>query len=372
MRVTKAFANALKTTQKLPKGILSRHAFLFQWHITDNCNLNCKHCYQDASTKRTLSLEELMYILHQYYNLLALFRKRSNMARRGHINITGGEPFLNLNLFGILETLSRDREISYGILTNGTLISIEIAQKLAKLRPAYVQVSIEGTRETHDEIRGEDSYQKAVDGIKNLIAAGVPAYISFTAHRDNYKNFPDVVGLGRKLGVSRIWADRLIPCGVGVSLTNDLLTKNETLAFFEVMESSRKKKLPFLPVKKDVAMHRALQFLVGGGEPYHCTAGDTLITVLPNGAVLPCRRMPVVVGNVFDKQLAEIYFDNPFLKSLRDKNNICKGCEQCLYKTFCRGGLKCLSYAVNSSPFTADPGCWLSNNKEMGIVSVNN
>jgi radical SAM protein with 4Fe4S-binding SPASM domain len=260
--------------------------------------------------------------------------------------------------------LSAHRQISYGILTNGTLINPDTARHLKELRPAFVQVSIEGTRETHDQIRGEGSYQKAIEGIANLTAAGVSAYISFTAYRRNYQDFPDVVRRGRKLGVSRIWADRLIPCGNGASLMDDLLDQEETLAFFKLMERSRKKKRPFLPDKKDVAMHRALQFLVGGGEPYHCCAGDTLITVLPNGDVLPCRRMPVVVGNIFEKPLKEIYLDDPFLQSLRDKNTICRGCEQCLFNKVCGGGLRCLSQAVNGSPFYADPGCWLSINRD--------
>lgn len=59
-------------------------------------------------------------------------------------------------------------------------------------------------------------------------------------------------------------------------------------------------------------MHRALQFMVGGGEPYHCSAGDTPITILPNGDVLPCRRMPVIAGNLFNQPLQEIYFESVF------------------------------------------------------------
>lgn len=371
MRETKAFANACKRKPKLPSEKFRKNKFILQWHITEHCNLSCKHCYQDNHPTSTPSLSALLSILRQFYDLLAML-KNTGSATQAHINLTGGEPFLNASFIDLLELLYAKSRVSYAILTNGTLIDVDTAVHLKKLQPSYVQVSIEGRRDTHDEIRGEGSYQKAVTGIGNLVAAGVPVYLSFTVNRNNYKDFPDVVRCGRKLGVSRIWADRLIPCGNASSLTNDLLTPKETLSFFEIMKDSRKNKLPFAAEKKDILMHRALQFLVGGGEPYHCSAGDTLITILPNGDVLPCRRMPVVVGNVCNQQLLEIYSENSFLKSLRDKTNISKGCEQCFYKNFCRGGLKCLSHAVNGDQFYADPGCWIANNQKTDKSRLNN
>lgn len=360
---TKAFINACRRKQKPSRIIESIKKFILQWHVTDLCNLSCKHCYQDGAESNP-SLSELLDVLRQFYDLLAFLRNVSGTAIRGHINLTGGEPFLNSSFMDLLNIISSKSRLSYAILTNGTLIDFGTAIRLKKLKPAYVQVSIEGTRETHDQIRGEGSFEKASSGIASLVSAGVPVYVSFTAHRNNYREFQDVVRYGRKLGASLVWADRLIPCGNASSLTNEMLTPDETRSFFEIMESSRKKKLPFFAGEKKVAMHRALQFLVGGGEPYHCNAGNTLITILPNGDVLPCRRMPVVVGNVGNKKLTEIYQKNPFLRSLRDEDKISRGCEQCFYQKFCRGGLKCLSYAVKGDPFHADPGCWITHMQE--------
>jgi radical SAM protein with 4Fe4S-binding SPASM domain len=106
-------------------------------------------------------------------------------------------------------------------------------------------------------------------------------------------------------------------------------------------------------------MHRALQFLVGGGKPYHCTAGDSLITIQANGDLLPCRRMPVIVGNVLDKSIKELYYSSDFLKKLRNTENINASCKACIYSNLCRGGLRCLSFASTKDPFSKDPGCWL-------------
>ena len=105
-------------------------------------------------------------------------------------------------------------------------------------------------------------------------------------------------------------------------------------------------------------MHRALQFLVGGGRPYHCLAGDRLVTVLPNGDLYPCRRMPICVGNVMETPLIDLYYESSLFKALRNKDRISAGCETCPFWKECRGGLRCLSYAVTGDPFNADPGCW--------------
>ena len=63
-------------------------------------------------------------IYKQYKNLL----KKLDM--KGHINITGGEPLCNPFFFKILDLIKEDSDfISFSILTNGTLITDEIAKK---------------------------------------------------------------------------------------------------------------------------------------------------------------------------------------------------------------------------------------------------
>jgi len=124
------------------------------------------------------------------------------------------------------------------------------------------------------------------------------------------------------------------------------------------MAKTRPGYLGSLFCKTEISLHRALQFLVNGGRPYHCTAGDSLITVLPGGDLLPCRRMPVAVGNLRENSLVQLYYGSELFQALRDRTRISAGCEHCFYARLCRGGLKCLSHAINRDPFTADPGCW--------------
>lgn len=303
--------------------------FTIQWHITERCNCRCRHCYQEEN-RAEASATELEEIRRQVESFLE--------RRPGMLTITGGEPLLHPNFYTLLDQLT----CPFGVLTNGTLIDRDIARRLADLKPRFVQVSIEGREKTHDDIRGSGTFSRAVEGISNLVQAGLRVLISFTAHRGNYKELPYVARLGRKLKVDKVWVDRLIPAGAGADLGS--LDPLETRELFRMMNKSK------------VSLDRALQFLAGG-RSYRCQAARNLLAILPGGEVLPCRRMPIAAGNLHETPLEDIYQGGCF-QELRQKS--CSLCQPCLYREICDGGLRCLAYALKGSPFEPDPGCWIA------------
>ena len=107
----------------------------------------------------------------------------------------------------------------------------------------------------------------------------------------------------------------------------------------------------------NIASDRALQFLECGGKPYSCSAGKTLMAIMPNGDVYPCRRLPIKVGNILEQSMLNIYSQNESIKALQ--NDICHECNTCYYHHTCNGGLKCLSYALYQDYSRKDPHCWL-------------
>jgi radical SAM protein with 4Fe4S-binding SPASM domain len=338
-----------------PEGVL-------QLHVTERCNLRCAHCYQDGSPDRELPLRDLLKIVEQFKELLALWRQEAmGLPVRGQVRVTGGEPFVRPDFMELLGALSADRrQVSFAILTNGTLIDAAAARRLAELAPAFVQVSIDGARETHDGIRGPGCFDRAESAVRHLVEAGIRTSISFTAHRGNFRQFAEVARLACALDASHVWADRLVPLGGGSALAEQALTPDETREFFAIMLQARIDAACSVFGGTEIAMHRSLQFLVAGERPYRCRAGDSLITVMPNGDLCPCRRMPIRVGNLMQTPLAELYYRNDLLRRLRDRQQVSDGCDGCRYVRACRGGAKCLAYAMTGSPFAADPGCWLA------------
>ncbi len=342
---------------------------LLQWHLTERCNLRCSHCYQETNLGEELGFQDLLRILEQYKDLLVQWRGNgSQIPVRGHITVTGGEPFIRRDFLDLLEIFSDNREhFSFAILTNGSFIDAAMARRLHKLNPTFVQVSIEGAQVTHDIIRGPGNFERTISALKYLVQERIDTFISFTAHRANFREFPEVARFGRRLKVSRVWADRLIPRGSGSALREQVLTPDETHEFFEIMNRARNEAASCWFGRTEIAMHRALQFLMAGGMPYHCSAGDTLITVQPNGDLYPCRRMPIRVGNLMETSLLELYYQSKLFCALRNRHRISDGCQDCFYAKLCRGGLKCLSYAETGDPFKADPGCWYASSEHLAV-----
>ena len=159
--------------------INTKREFILQWHITHRCNLRCRHCYQNDYAAFT-SRQEMESVLEQFDELL------SDCGFRGHINITGGEPMLHPELFWLLQQAKR-RSFSTAVLTNGTLIGLREARMLKASGVSYVQVSLDGTRKTHDMIRGEGSFEQAAEGIIALRSQGIFTSVSFTAQKNNLR-----------------------------------------------------------------------------------------------------------------------------------------------------------------------------------------
>lgn len=334
---------------------------LLQWHLTERCNLRCAHCYQDDYRDKGRGMAGWLPILEQFRDFLGGVSKHKAPRIKGHITLTGGEPFAHPEFPDLLERIAALRdEFTFAILCNGTLIDDAMARRLAAWAPRFVQVSIEGSPATHDALRGAGNHAAVVAGVERLVAAGVRTLLAFTAHRDNFREFPEVARLGKQLGVTRVWADRLIPQGQGGALYG--LSVEQTREFIELLRQSKLNAESGLAgrfgKRTEIALHRALQFLAGG-PAYRCTAGDTLITVMPDGTLYPCRRMPIDAGNLHHTPLAELY-DGPLFHQLRDPTMVASGCEKCSYERLCGGGLRCLSYATERSFTVADPGCWLA------------
>jgi len=255
----------------------------------------------------------------------------------------------------------RARGHGLAVLTNGTMLSGALVRRLASLDSAFVQVSLDGGPDTHDQIRGAGAHALAVAGIKRLVRARVRTLISFTAGRSNYEEFEEVARLGCQLRVHKVWADRYVPLEGGD--LDECLDMEQTRSLFEGMSRARKYARRKWFCRTEVTMHRALQFLVGGGPAYRCSAGRSLLTVLPDGELLPCRRLPVSVGNLTREPMHRLYRDAPLLRELRDPRLVKAGCEACPHHAGCGGGLTCLAHAVHGTHLEADPGCWLAQSK---------
>ena len=334
---------------------LYKPRLVMQFHITGRCNLRCKHCYREEGDVEPLTTGDVFSVIHQYEALLAEFKKVNDTDRRGHINITGGEPFLRRDVKELLRYFGSHRKLfTYGVLSNGSVIDDELIALLKETGVAFVQLSIDGRREVHDALRAPGDYDRTFAMAEQLERSGIPTYISFTANRENYRDLPLVARECRRRGITRLWSDRLVPIGHGAELLT--IDKARTMDYLRTLRRARgswltRRRYPHTEVR----MNRALQFLCGG-ETYQCGAGKTLITVDEMGRILPCRRMPIVCGCIREDTLRDVYFEHPVFRQLRAETPPVE-CLECPRRQSCRGGARCQTYALNGHFAGVDPGC---------------
>ncbi len=340
--------------------------FLIQWHLTERCNLRCKHCYQDNKKIEEMSFLEIAETIETAAQMVQEWQETYDIQFLPSFNVTGGEPFLREDFFGILELMVATGFEVY-ILSNGTLITREIARTLANLGVHGVQISLEGLERTHDLIRGPGSFAAAVAGIRDLLDAGVKVSLNTTLSQMNAGDFPDLAELAVSLGVPRLGFSRLVPSGRGLALLDQMLTTQQVkeiygriaglqIAGLEITTGdpvASQMNLTSPPAAEDGAI------ALGG-----CAAGVSGLTLLPDGTVTPCRRLPLAIGNVRRDSLRELWATSPVLEALRDRTRYQGRCGACQRWAQCRG-CRAIAYAYSqaqgSPDFLApDPQCFIA------------
>ena len=327
---------------------LTTTKFVLQWHITHKCNLRCKHCYQEEYSS-TLTMEDCTKVINDFVALL------KSKLQVGHINITGGEPLASPILFDLLDLIDKTNLIvSFGILTNGTLLTEALTERLSKYKKlSFVQISLDGTKEVHDQIRGEGSFNRAVNGLKLLEGFDIESMVAFTFHHDNYKEIKPLIKFCEKQHVDRFWADRYIPEGEdNLKIVNN--TEFDYVRKVLVNESNKVLLNPFCKTK--IHANRAMQGIYSHSQcGYKCNAGLSLLVITANGDILPCRRLPLKLGNIHENTLIEALTVSS--GTISRIHEIPSKCRSCKYFSKCNGGAKCLTYAVNGKLNVEDVNC---------------
>ena len=342
----------------------THNRLVLQFHITGRCNLRCKHCYRTEGDVETLTFKDIINVIDQFITLRKKYNALQGIKKRGHINLTGGEPFFRKDIKDIIKYIGEHRtQITYGILSNGSFIDEEIIDLLKKTEVSFVQLSIDGDKETHDGLRAPGDYVRVFKTAEMLEKAGIRTYISFTANKDNYKHLSKVANECRRKHITKLWSDRLVPIGNGEDLEQLKITDAEMSNYIHTLKKAQGSFVTrLLYPQTQVAMNRALQFIDSTGNIYSCAAGDSLITVDEFGRIMPCRRMPIVCGDVFTSTLEDVYYNNPTFVDLR-RDFTPKECASCEFSYLCKGGAKCQSYALYGTYKKADPACPIINKK---------
>ena len=139
-------------------------------HVTDRCNLRCRHCFAGEAGSRELKASQINGLAEEFASLQGL-----------RFIVSGGEPLRHRDFWEMNDRLPEHPFRSI-LLTNGTLLDRPSARAL---RFHEVQVSIDGLERGHEALRGPGSFRKALRAVELIAEAGLDLSVATMVHRAN-------------------------------------------------------------------------------------------------------------------------------------------------------------------------------------------
>ena len=306
------------------------------WEATTQCNLSCKHCGSDCRTDipvDSISGEEMRTFFTRFAEDFS--------PNEVMIHITGGEPLLRSDLFEVMEHAARLGFI-WGMTTNGTLLTDSIIREMIRTNCRTISVSIDGLRQSHNTLRGDDCFDKAVESTKKLIGAKGFSEVQVTTvvHKSNISELPDIYTLLESLEVDSWRLTNIEPIGRASQMEGEFLSANEFVKLFDFIRMFRQSRSK-IPVSFGCSHYATPEYERDIRDHYFfCGAGIITASILHNGDIFACpdigRRSELIQGNIRTDDFAAVW-QNQFRPFRRRRDLQSSACVDCVYAYFCRG-----------------------------------
>lgn len=324
-------------------------SFTLQWHVTQKCDLHCLHCY-DRSDRTTMTMEQGIHVLDDLYN----FCEEQHVY--GQVSFTGGNPLLYPH-FDILYREAAERGFLTAIL--GNPISQKMLDTMVQTRvPEFFQVSLEGLQEHNDYIRGKGHFDRVMSFLELLKEMKIYSMVMLTLTRANIDQVLPLAEILRDRA-SLFTFNRLAMVGEGSALAS--VEPDQYQGFLEKFMKAASNN-PILSLKDNLfnlQLHQEGLPLGGGCAGFGCGAAFNFVSLLPDGEVHACRKLPSLLGNIYKDSLTEIY-----RSALAEQYRLgSSACAQCEIRPAC-GGCPAVSFGFGRNIFSdLDPYCFQATNK---------
>lgn len=292
--------------------------------LTYRCNLSCRFCYAGCSCKKARNSDVREMSTAQVKQVLDIIR---NEAEVPSVSWTGGEPTLREDLVD-LTAYAAGIGVRVNLITNGTALTEGLVGRLASRGLRSAQVSLEGPDAAiHDSLtQVSGSFERTLGGISLLRAAGLYVHTNTTVNSVNAPHIEAIVRLISELGLDRFSMNMVIPCG---SAPDDLtVTYTEMTSLTETArQAAREAGVEFLWYSPTpYCIYNPVASRLGGKS---CAACDGLLSVAPNGDVLPCSSLPRSVGNLLTTPFERVWNGrrSQYWRRKRYAHKICRRCE---------------------------------------------
>jgi SynChlorMet cassette radical SAM/SPASM protein ScmF len=317
------------------------------FYLTQGCNLACRHCW--LAPKLDPGGDRYPVLPVEAFE--TAIREARPLGLSG-VKLTGGEPLLHPEIVRLLEIIRRE-ELGLTIETNGVLCMPDLAAEIARSPNPFVSVSLDGADAvTHEWVRGiKGSFDLAVQGVRNLVAAGIRPQIIMSLMHGNVHQVEAVIRLAESLGASSVKFNVIQPTGRGEKIhagTNGLEVA-ELIDLGHYVDT-KLAKTTVLSLFFDYPMaFRPLSRIAAGDGDGACGILGVL-GVIASGHYALCgigEQVPeLVFGTVGADPLDQVWRETAVLKELRagmpgHLGGLCAGC---LMKHRCLGSCVAQNY----------------------------
>ena len=336
--------------------------FSFQWHITDECDQRCKHCYIfSGDLRKKPDSMSWAQIEDTFYNCLDFCEVYDRLP---YFYLTGGDPILHTDFWRLL-ALFKEHKIPFTIMGNPFHLDDKVCKKLRSYGCEKYQLSIDGLRDTHDWFRKAGSFDCTIEKIGCINRSGMRSVVMTTVSKTNRLEVPEIIDTVVAAGANVFAFSRYVPSGGELDAS---MTPQEYRELLEICDKkfkeyeaagcqtyfNRKDHLWTLYEYETGAFkipEGAKEGIIYGG----CNCGNCHITILPTGDVYACRRVADSrVGNVFTDRLADVWVCE--MEQYREYDKFVK-CSKCELKAWCRG-CPAVAKGTYGDFYAADPQCW--------------
>ena len=318
--------------------------------MTNRCNLSCTFCGQAKDKWR--KEDELTF--EQYKGLIDQVATMKNRT----VSFCGGEIYLYRDIEKVLEYCHRRQITIEMVLTNGTLLNEHRIQTLVEYNVKFVGFSIDGVRGSHDGIRGlNGAYDKTISALKMLIefkkkrdSSSPSVGINFVITNRSMSEMEAVAKIASELNVNVMRFSHLNYISERQLLAHknflqtrypdfdfcywDGFVNNDTGLDSQklVKELERiEKQYRHIAFSHNLSERNIDKWYNSTGPIFNrCAFLGSCFFVLPNGDFPLCDFVRYPVGNVMERSLLDLWFDE---KASAFRNSISKkllpGCERC-------------------------------------------
>lgn len=339
--------------------------FILPWRCTPACTSNCLHCgfASNPPGKDELGTEKTRQIIDNIYDFGATY-----------FGISGGEPFQREDLSEII-AYAKSTGMKVSVITNGSFLNEKNLDILVR-NEVRVSVSVDGSPDVNDLIRGKGAYSKALSAIRKTSKAGLlDCLVATLANVDSKKSnvssqeMEHVIKLAEEFGARWVVIHGFVPFNNSKEhLSRAPSPQQYEKIWNEVYDLMLKYKGKpevnvYCPFFARIAKQRGLpdfenwfnNFFLG-----KCSIAGKYMSVIENGDVIPCSfNDRIRLGNVQNKSLNNIWDELQLSKltlRLRNRDNLKGKCGVCEYREIC-GGCRTRAEIYSGNLFASDPAC---------------